>query len=987
MVLPSESNHVNHWLKQASEKENIFDWDGAAEAYAKASKRNLAIGDFLKAGETQEKIGLCFHRAAFQSNSPHNFQRYITASGDAYQKGIKLYSELVGDDTIAKATSCEAKLWYIKSWLERNRANKIRLLRRSCALAYKALETFKIEENSRSIIRTYNDLIVYLDKLLEIAEDEKVRACTLRKADYYCEKAIEESMSLGDTREIALSYLNAGHHFFATVFLKPLNENTERNRQRTLGYLHRAIELLKDQRDAYLSIVASLDFARIAYSRITMEPELAIKHFSRLLRQANKLKDHYIAARAAFRLALSLWWMIRLERDLEAKRQWYKKCIDSSSKSMHYASLISDDCGIALGCWLKAYAIIAFVEELETRPEKRKRMLSESLKIARTGVKHAKRSGELETRHFAEHTLSLSLFFLSETERKTSRKSQLLKRAFAHGNESIRIATIANPFDLWNLGIYECFQALILLNQSIIETDIITRNALQKSATLHWTKGQNSGIRYLALYPDTKRYWGLGGLCLKYGANLNRLYSLTQNSGILPEIVKVYSQSISMFREVGLDGLVAQAHWQISKALDLQGEFFDSAQHFEQASISFCSAAEKTPLLKYWLMDNALYMKAWKEIEEAKSSKKNGNLFSSAEHYRKASVYLQETLKWRYLSPYYKALSLVQLVEHHTKKHQFKKARIAFDEATSSFEQAEMLLKGRESFAESSEEKEEIEKLAETSRQYLQSTKAKHPSSQRQEAFKKSRDFVPLTRYPESPAGLNAFEDACIRARISAPHEFALGKAIRIIVDIVNVGKKPGVLVRIENLLPPSLSLLEITPRFNREGASLNLKGKILPPLQMMSLNIKVRPSNFGVVELSPRVTYLDYHGDFAVHNVEAIEVQPMLSFKSKSISSVFEYLLTAFRSDYIRRLPAEESGWRTRTQIIKKAKGINKRHVYGKHGQLGPSILRLHNLGLIEISEEKGKRGRGGRLLRVRIAYKKEEIRKQISQDIGSSS
>jgi tetratricopeptide (TPR) repeat protein len=974
-VLP-ERHGCDEWSTRAKEKEKRCDWFSAAVDYRKSVGVHLAAKNFLRAGEVQERIGLCLHRAAFQAETLKEFQVRIKTAVDAYQRGVEIFGKMGDPQREARMSSCKAKGTYVKLWIEGKASAKRRLLRRCCVLAKKALDVYKRAGNRKGFARVCNDLVVYLDERLRLESRKDVSQKLLREADSYCERAIEASSAIGDEYEIARAYYNAGHHFYVSVFLRPLNGKTEKNRQKALGYLQRAIELFKKMGETYLSVLASLDFGLAAYCRITMEPKPGIEHFKLVSKHARRTRDNYVRAWASFWLGFNSWWLMRLEQDPEKKRQLYHKCVRNAKKTSYYSSCVSDDCGIAFGCWLQSYAKHAFAEDLETRPNMRRFLLEESISISRKGVEHAECSGVLEAVHFTKSALCLALLFFSEVEKDIDKKRSALREALEKGEECVKAAKAGVPYDLWNLGINECFLALILVKLAEMEMDRERINYLRRNASLYWTKGKKSALEYLALYPDPKRYWGLGGVSFLYGESLSRLYHLTGRKDILPEVIKVYSESVSMFSQVGLSNMVAQAQWQIARTLDLQGRFSNAAMYFDRASRSFSLAAEETPLLKYWYMDSAFYMLAWKEIEDAKLCSRTMDHYKSADHYRKASTYLKETLKWRFLSPYYLALSLVELGKHLRKRKELEEANRTFQEAATIFEQAKILLKTRKGFAESSEEREEILKLGRIA-------DVKRKLYARRLAMEEAKVLRALPDHPERAAGLNAFKDACIRARITAPKSFAIGREVRIGVDLVNIGRKPGVVVRIEKLVPHDLSVLEMPPSYTLEGESLNTGGKLLGPLQTISFSVKVRPMGFDAIELAPRVVYVNYHGDFVVYDVEPVLMRPLVTFESKPAYEVFTYLVSAFKEDHVKRgMPVEKSGWRTRTQILRGAKGLHKRHVYGSRGQLGPIILRLRNRGLIDIEVVAGRRSRGGRLTKIRIAYEKGAVKRYVAKE-----
>ena len=65
----SKSQSVQRVLAQAKEKEKRYDWVGAVEFHKKALGQMLKQRDLWKAGEIEERIGYCFHRAAMQAES------------------------------------------------------------------------------------------------------------------------------------------------------------------------------------------------------------------------------------------------------------------------------------------------------------------------------------------------------------------------------------------------------------------------------------------------------------------------------------------------------------------------------------------------------------------------------------------------------------------------------------------------------------------------------------------------------------------------------------------------------------------------------------------------------------------------------------------------------------------------------------------------------------------------------------------------------
>ncbi len=74
-----------------------------------------------------------------------------------------------------------------------------------------------------------------------------------------------------------------------------------------------------------------------------------------------------------------------------------------------------------------------------------------------------------------------------------------------------------------------------------------------------------------------------------------------------------------------------------------------------------------------------------------------------------------------------------------------------------------------------------------------------------------------------------------------------------------------------------------------------------------------------------------------------------------------------------------EKSGWRTLNEIITQGQ-IPKSSVYGAGGGRGRDISELERRGIVESRFFQGERGKGGNILKVRVPYAKETIKRHIN-------
>jgi hypothetical protein len=105
--------------------------------------------------------------------------------------------------------------------------------------------------------------------------------------------------------------------------------------------------------------------------------------------------------------------------------------------------------------------------------------------------------------------------------------------------------------------------------------------------------------------------------------------------------------------------------------------------------------------------------------------------------------------------------------------------------------------------------------------------------------------------------------------------------------------------------------------------------------------------------------------------------------FNSEKSRLLFDSLVKSFTDDYmVKRLYFEQAGWRTLSEMSRVTK-IPRATLYGEHGNYGTMMNELLARGLIETRIFTGQRGRGGEVLRARIAYDKEPVKRYVDKVI----
>jgi hypothetical protein len=239
----------------------------------------------------------------------------------------------------------------------------------------------------------------------------------------------------------------------------------------------------------------------------------------------------------------------------------------------------------------------------------------------------------------------------------------------------------------------------------------------------------------------------------------------------------------------------------------------------------------------------------------------------------------------------------------------------------------------------------------------------------------------------ESAVGSERFEHADIQTNLKAAEDVEIGEQFEVMLDLVNIGNNHGLLVRLDHLAPSGTKLTSLTPQYDLENSSANLRGKKIEPLKLESIKINLQATKTGPITLKPNVVYVDDKGRFRTSTPEPVNVsvhpKTTFEFSTKEAEAIFNYLVCSFADDYMKRkLSLEKSGWRTLMDIIRQGK-IPKSSVYGAGGHRGRHITELERRGIVESRIFQGERGRGGNILKVRIPYEKETIKRYIDEQV----
>ena len=122
--------------------------------------------------------------------------------------------------------------------------------------------------------------------------------------------------------------------------------------------------------------------------------------------------------------------------------------------------------------------------------------------------------------------------------------------------------------------------------------------------------------------------------------------------------------------------------------------------------------------------------------------------------------------------------------------------------------------------------------------------------------------FSALGSIEETAAGLERFEGANVQVKLAQQEtETKVGEDVTLAFQVVNVGKDPMSLIRIEGLIPVGFQLVSKPDYCQFEDSRLTMKGKRLDPLKTDEMKFTLRSFKKGTIEIKPQIVCLDWIG------------------------------------------------------------------------------------------------------------------------------
>jgi hypothetical protein len=408
----------------------------------------LNKGEFLEAGETQERAAYCMYRAAYQSETTEEFKILLEATSRSYGKASEIYETLEGPQRESRILTNLAMEHFYRSWLIVDSDRKTQVA--DCVEEFKAaLQSCEDVEDDSRYGEVINNFLVILYSLSELSFDYTEGLEIIETSLDYGSKALKMLKKGNDGYELARCY------YLLSMFLPDRTmdviESIERQQELLnlgMSYIKTALELSEKVGDPYL-IGLSCGILSYYLFEVKDESEAAMSLARRQKEIGELIGDRLVLARANEYLSYYIDNIGFDEEDRDKFRTAANEAIHHAEESIsHYKTILNPILTPFLAHSLSPFSLAIVETDLKL---KRKYMI-ESIGTSHADLEYATESGSLLGQMYLYGNLGGENRYLSELERDEHEKRKLRKESMRYNEKYIDSANQAQPFRYWNIA-------------------------------------------------------------------------------------------------------------------------------------------------------------------------------------------------------------------------------------------------------------------------------------------------------------------------------------------------------------------------------------------------------------------------------------------------------------------------------------------------------------------------------------------------------
>jgi KaiC/GvpD/RAD55 family RecA-like ATPase len=117
------------------------------------------------------------------------------------------------------------------------------------------------------------------------------------------------------------------------------------------------------------------------------------------------------------------------------------------------------------------------------------------------------------------------------------------------------------------------------------------------------------------------------------------------------------------------------------------------------------------------------------------------------------------------------------------------------------------------------------------------------------------------------------FRHANLQLSLMVQRKVQVGEEFEMRLDLVNVGRKPASLVRVEGLTHPEFSFFQMPTSCTVKEGSISAKDKTVGPFEVETLKLKLSATKAGSYSLNPEIVYFDDLGHTKTFKLDPISI------------------------------------------------------------------------------------------------------------------
>jgi tetratricopeptide (TPR) repeat protein/KaiC/GvpD/RAD55 family RecA-like ATPase len=142
---------------------------------------------------------------------------------------------------------------------------------------------------------------------------------------------------------------------------------------------------------------------------------------------------------------------------------------------------------------------------------------------------------------------------------------------------------------------------------------------------------------------------------------------------------------------------------------------------------------------------------------------------------------------------------------------------------------------------------------------------------ERQGRFEEAK--VQLEESREIHRGGEMLEHADLRAHLMVRRQVVVGEEFEMRLDIVNVGRKPALLIEVKNALLDDLKVSSLSPWCNMRDGAITMKNREIRGFQVNTVKLKLKSLKVGTFTLEPQADYMNDFGQTKTCKMNTVNI------------------------------------------------------------------------------------------------------------------